>query len=89
MPQIPLLAQGGVTAGATTAVIGENGQEVVLPLENNTNNWAGLLAQTLSEEMQEQGNSGTINVYMNNKIDSRLDAEDIGRVMIQSIRRAA
>lgn len=89
VPQIPLLAQGGVVSGATTAIIGEDGQEAVLPLENNTGNWAGLLAQTLATEMQEQGNNGTINVYMTNKIDSRLDAEDIGRVMMQSIRRAA
>jgi len=89
VPQIPLLAQGGVVSGATTAIIGEDGQEAVLPLENNTGNWAGLLAQTLATEMQEQGNNGTINVYMTNKIDNRLDAEDIGRVMMQSIRRAA
>lgn len=89
VPQIPLLASGGVTTGATTAIIGEDGQEAVLPLERNTGNWAGLLAQTLASEMQEQGNGSTINVYMTNKIDNRLDAEDIGRVMIQSIRRAA
>ena len=69
---------------------GEDGQEAVLPLEKNTGNWAGLLAQTLADEMQEQGENGaTINVYMTNKIDNRLDAQDIGRVMMQSIRRAA
>lgn len=86
---LPRLAQGGVVDSATTAIIGEDGQEAVLPLENNTGNWAGLLAQTLASEMQEQGNSGTINVYMTNEINSRLDAQDIGRVMMQSIRRAA
>lgn len=89
VPQIPLLAQGGVVSGATTAIIGENGQEAVLPLENNTGNWAGLLAQTLAEEMSEQGTSGTINVYMTNEINNELDAQDIGRIMMQSIRRAA
>lgn len=86
---LPRLAQGGVVSSATTAIIGEDGQEAVLPLENNTGNWAGLLAQTLASEMQEQGNSGTINVYMTNQIDNQLDAQDIGRVMMQSIRRAA
>lgn len=86
---LPRLAQGGVVNDATTAIIGEDGQEAVLPLEKNTGNWAGLLAQTLATEMQEQGNSGTINVYMTNQIDNRLDAEEIGRVMMQSIRRAA
>lgn len=87
---LPRLAEGGVVGTATTAIIGEDGQEAVLPLEKNTGNWAGLLAQTLADEMQEQGTNGaTINVYMTNKIDNRLDAQDIGRVMMQSIRRAA
>lgn len=89
VPQIPLLAAGGVVNSATAAVIGEQGQEAVLPLEHNTDNWAGLLAETLALEMKEQGNSGVVNVYMDNKINNRLDAEEIGRVMIQSIRRAA
>lgn len=89
VPQIPLLAQGGYANGATGAVIGESGKEVVLPLEQNTDNWAGLLAETLATEMQEQDNTRTINVYMTNEINNRLDAEEIGRIMMQSIRRAA
>lgn len=87
---LPRLAQGGVVDSATTAIIGEDGQEAVLPLEHNTDNWAGLLASTLAQEMQEQGNGGReINVYMTNQIDNSLDAQEVGRVMIQSIRRAA
>lgn len=89
VPQIPLLAQGGYANGATGAVIGEAGAEVVLPLEQNTGNWAGLLAATLAEEMSAQGNGREINVYMNNNINNKLDAEEIGSLMIQSIRRAA
>jgi tape measure domain-containing protein len=89
VPQIPLLARGGVVTGATTAIIGEQGKEAVLPLENNTDNWAGLLAETLATEMSEQDYDGkTINVYMTNEINNQLDAEEIGRVMMQSIRRA-
>ena len=89
--QLPRLAQGGLADGATTAIIGEEGKEAVLPLENNTDNWAGLLAQTLTVEMEEQGLStgNGVTVYMTNEINSKLDAEDIGRVMVQSIRRAA
>lgn len=89
VPQIPLLAQGGYANGATGAVIGESGSEVVLPLEQNTDNWAGLLAQTLADEMQEQQNMPNgVTVYMTNEINNRLDAEEIGQIMIQSIRRA-
>lgn len=89
VPQIPLLAEGGVATGATNAIIGEAGEEVVLPLENNTDNWAGLLASTLVAEMEFDSMAGReINVYMTNNINSRLDAQEMGRVMVQSIRRA-
>lgn len=90
VPQIPLLAEGGVAGGATQAIIGEAGTEVVLPLENNTDNWAGLLASTLMEQMEADSIGGReIVVNMTNEINNQLDAEEIGRVMIQSIRRAA
>ena len=90
VPQIPYLAEGGYASGTTPAVIGENGKEVVLPLENNTDNWAGLLASVLTEQMEEESESGrTINVYMNNNINNKLDAEEIGSIMMQSIRRAS
>ena len=88
--ELPRLAQGGVATGASPAIIGEAGTEVVLPLQQNTDNWSGLLASALAEKMDEQGEGGrTVNVYMTNEINSELDAQDIGRVMIQSIRRAA
>lgn len=87
---LPRLAQGGVVNSATAAIIGEEGQEAVLPLEHNTDNWAGLLAETLAIEMNEQEpNNGTINVYMTNNINNKLDAEEIGSIMMRSIRRAA
>lgn len=87
---LPRLAEGGVVNSATTAIIGEDGQEAVIPLEHNTGNWAGLLAETLAIEMQEQDYDGKeINVYMTNQISNKLDANEIGRIMIQSIRRAA
>jgi len=88
--QLPRLAQGGIVSNATIAMIGEEGQEAVLPLENNTDNWAGTLATILSEKMSEEDGGGrAINVYMTNEINNRLDAEEIGRTMIQSIRRFA
>lgn len=88
VPQIPLLAEGGFANNATGAIIGESGAEVVLPLEQNVGNWAGLLASTLAEEMDSQGKGREINVYMTNNINNKLDAEEIGSIMIQSIRRA-
>ncbi len=46
-PQIPLLANGGITTGSTLAMIGEAGKEAVLPLENNTG-WMEDLAEVIN-----------------------------------------
>ena len=53
VPQIPRLAKGGITNGATLAEIGEAGREMVLPLESNTQ-WMDLLADKIN---QRQGRS--------------------------------
>lgn len=89
--KLPRLAQGGVANGATTAIIGEAGKEAVLPLQNNTDNWAGLLSRTLAEEFQEQGLSTGqgFTIYMTNNINNNLDADEIGERLMTSIRRAA
>lgn len=47
VPQIPLLAKGGIVDSATLAVIGERGKEAVLPLENNTE-WIDILAAKIN-----------------------------------------
>lgn len=92
VPQIPYLAEGGVASGATGAVIGEEGTEAVIPLERNTNNWSGLLASALAEQFNENdygiGRGITIE-NQNFNISSKLDAENIGHVMMESIRRQA
>lgn len=86
---IPELATGGVTTGATHAIIGEAGTEAVLPLDRNTGNWSGLLADTLLDEMEAREFAGAgIKIEMNNYINNEMDAEDIGRRMMTSIRRA-
>lgn len=92
VPQIPLLAQGGYASGATGAIIGEQGSEVVLPLSQNTDNWSGLLASALAEKFNEEeygAGRGIVIENQNFNIDSKLDAENIGHIMMQSIRRQA
>jgi phage-related protein len=44
---IPRLAQGGVIESPTLAMVGENGREAVMPLENNTG-WITELAQKIN-----------------------------------------
>lgn len=51
-------------------------------------NWAGVLANSISGTMEGRA-GGEINVFMTNQINNRLDAQDIGRTMIKSIREAA
>ena len=53
IPQLPMLEKGGVVRRATTAVIGENGAEAVVPLEKNTG-WIKKLAAEIAAQ-QPQG----------------------------------
>ena len=48
------LAKGGITQGATQALIGEDGKEAVLPLEKNTG-WIDMLANKLNTAMLREG----------------------------------
>ena len=65
--------------------INETGQ---LPSGNMVSDWASVIDNSFG-----QGNNGvsgkTINVYMNNNINNKLDAQEIGQMMMESIRRAA
>ena len=47
---VPAMAKGGVVDGATLAMIGEQGKEAVVPLENNLE-WLDKLAGMLNERM--------------------------------------
>lgn len=73
VPEIPLLATGGVVNSATMAVIGERGKEAVLPLENNTG-WMDTLAERLATK------SGTPS-----KIVLMVDGKELGYATIGSI----
>lgn len=48
--KVPRLAKGGVVDGATIAMIGEQGKEAVVPLENNLE-WLDKMATMLAERM--------------------------------------
>ena len=51
VPQLPMLATGGIVRKATAAVIGEDGAEAVVPLEKNTG-WIKKLAAELATQQQ-------------------------------------
>jgi len=90
LPRVAL-AEGGIVTSPTSAIIGEAGKEAVIPLEQNTGNWAGLLAEKLTEQFELQGGApgSTINVYFNNQINSELDIQEVNRELLTAIRRTA
>lgn len=73
VPQIPKLATGGITTGATLAQIGEAGKEAVLPLENNTE-WM----DTLADKIAERNSSPT-------KVVLQIGEKELGWATINSI----
>lgn len=89
LARIPMLASGGLITGPTTALIGEAGPEAVIPLQN-TNSWAKALASAITDEFNADGFSGgqTVNVYVQNTINSKLDIEEVSRELVTQIRRA-
>lgn len=70
---VPKLAKGGITTGATTAIIGEAGKEAVLPLENNTG-WMDMLADRIASRNNTPS-----------KIILRVGEKDLGEATIGAI----
>lgn len=74
---IPRLAKGGVVPYATTALIGEEGKEAVLPLENNTE-WMDMLADRISMRI------GNINIGGGNtEVVLEIDGRELGRAVVE------
>lgn len=72
---LPRLAKGGIVDSATIAMIGEQGKEAVVPLENNTE-WLDKLAGMLNERM-----GGGINA----PIVLQVDGKKLGEISVDSI----
>lgn len=90
--RLPRMAQGGLVTASTVANIGENGREAVLPLDRNTDNWSGLLASALADEFDARGGGGGGGITIEKQIfdiSNEMDADDIGRKVMNSLRRAA
>lgn len=79
---VAALATGGITTGPTTALIGEAGQEAVLPLQNNTG-WMDTLASRIVSQIPSSGSRGDINLEMTVKYGD----ETIARKQIKAINR--
>jgi hypothetical protein len=80
IPNIPYLAKGGVVDHATLAMIGEQGKEAVVPLENNTE-WMRTVAKGISAELGGNMTQSSQPVEVVLQVRDR----ELGRVVIDSI----
>jgi len=88
IPEIPKLAKGGITTGATIAQIGEAGTEAVLPLENNTG-WMDTLADRLGLKLQAMFSRNTngqqiIQIYIGNRLLREILLEEANAATLQA-----
>lgn len=77
---VPKLAKGGVISSATLAVVGEQGKEAVMPLENNLG-WLDKLADMLSERM---GSNGPIILQVDGKTFAQVSVDSINQLTRQT-----
>ena len=70
---IPRLAKGGIVDSATIAMVGEQGKEMIVPLENNTG-WMDKLADRLATQLNTPS-----------KIVLTLDGRELGWANIRTI----
>lgn len=79
----PEMAVGGIVTAPTRALIGENGPEAVLPLENNTG-WMDILAQKINGAGGAGLTIGSINVT----VSGAAGIDNVGGVIVQKIDEA-
>ena len=83
IPNIPMLAKGGILDSPTLAMVGEAGKEAVVPLENNTQG-LDLLASKLLERMPQGDVGGNEN---GGDIIFMIDGSVIGRIALRELRK--
>lgn len=85
IPQIPLLANGGLVTGPTLAMIGEAGNEAVIPLDNTSviDNLAGAIGSAMLNAMKFNGGSkgGAQEIAIS------IDSTKLARIIIPAVRK--
>ena len=92
---IPAMLSNGeyVLRASTAKAIGydnlDNINESGMLPQSFSHNWANSVANAIGGQTSSGISGSTINVYMTNEINNDMDADDIGRKLMTSIRRAA
>ncbi|MCL2575127.1 MAG: hypothetical protein FWE33_01715 [Defluviitaleaceae bacterium] len=80
IPNVPALAKGGIVSAPTLALVGEQGREAVLPLENNTG-WMVNLANMLADAVAGDGSPrGGVQ-----KVVLELDGRKLAEVLVDGL----
>lgn len=77
---VPKMARGGIVDTATLAMIGENGREAVMPLENNLG-WLDKLAEMLNARM---GGNMPIVLQVDGKTFAQISVDSINQLTKQT-----
>lgn len=81
---LPRLAKGGIVDNVTTAIIGEDGREAVIPLERNTK-WIDVMASKLATKLSSGGYTNTqsmSNSVVNNFYQTNNSPKSLSRLEI-------
>ena len=81
---LPRLSKGGIVDNATTAIIGEDGKEAVIPLERNTK-WIDVMASKLASKLSSGGytsTQSTTNSVVNNFYQTNNSPKALSRLEI-------
>lgn len=76
---VPKMAKGGIVDSATLAVIGEQGKEAVMPLENNLE-WLDKLANMLTERLGGVGGNAPIVLTVDKRVLAETTASGINDI---------
>ena len=85
IPTIPKLAKGGIVDAPTLSLIGEQGREAVMPLENNTG-WITDLANKVAERLPSQSSTNNNNDQPIN-FTIQVGQTTLGKIVIDSINK--
>ena len=77
---LPRLAKGGIVDSATLAVIGEQGREAVVPLENNTG-WIDKLVEKMADRL---GGSTPVILQIDGKTFAQVSVDSINQLTRQT-----
>ena len=76
---LPRLAKGTIVDGPTAAIIGEEGKEAVMPLENHTG-WITDLAQKINQQSGSKATSLALAIYFRSRKLAEYVIQDINQI---------